>query len=491
MKLLSSIKNLWTHLLHGPLRADSFLRNVLTIFAGTVLSQAIAIAVIPILTRIYSPQDFGTLATFITFCSVMAIAASFSYQGAVILPKRNESAFGIWISSIAISLIVSLVTGFGLFFLAPEISQWLDNPELESWLWLVPLEIWATAGFAATSIWATRHKQYSDMSKGMIMTRFPTAAAQLGMSRVSVSATSLIIGQVTGSVTGFIYLLFKSLKDVPRHYWKTLSIKRIRILLHRYRRFPAYDLLSSVAAAISRNLPIIALGYFFNPAAVGFFAVAYRMVGGPLQLGTASITQVFFHRSNQARHAGDLDKITVQAFDRLTAIFMAPLVLLCIAAPEITVILLGDQWAEAGIFLRWLVPWFFFVSIASPLHRLFAVLERQSELAVINSLLFLFSAGALIAGGMTGEPVYAVALFSICSSVVWIGQGIRLLVIAGAKTSDYFGTLFNEAIAMLPYAVLMSVARLLTENQLIITAVFSILMGVFALRRAKYVFGKK
>ena len=102
-------------------------------------------------------------------------------------------------------------------------------------------------------------------------------------------------------------------------------MRRMLILLHRYRRFPIYDLSSSVTAAIARNLPVLLLSYFFTPAVVGFFAVGYRMVAGPLQIGAASVTQVFFQRANEARQAGNLDNITQQAFERLAAIFMTPL----------------------------------------------------------------------------------------------------------------------------------------------------------------------
>ena len=41
---------------------SEFSRNVLTLMTGTTIAQAIPIAISPILTRIYTPEDFGVFA---------------------------------------------------------------------------------------------------------------------------------------------------------------------------------------------------------------------------------------------------------------------------------------------------------------------------------------------------------------------------------------------------------------------------------------------
>ena len=52
---------------------SSFTRNVLTLMSGTTIAQAIPLAISPILTRIYSPEDFGVLALFNTICVILAL----------------------------------------------------------------------------------------------------------------------------------------------------------------------------------------------------------------------------------------------------------------------------------------------------------------------------------------------------------------------------------------------------------------------------------
>jgi len=39
-----------------------FSKNVLTLMTGTTIAQAIPVAISPILTRLYTPEDFGVVA---------------------------------------------------------------------------------------------------------------------------------------------------------------------------------------------------------------------------------------------------------------------------------------------------------------------------------------------------------------------------------------------------------------------------------------------
>ena len=59
---------------------SSFTKNVLTLMTGTTVAQAIPIAISPILTRIYTPSDFGLLALFIAITAIFGnIARCYKY----------------------------------------------------------------------------------------------------------------------------------------------------------------------------------------------------------------------------------------------------------------------------------------------------------------------------------------------------------------------------------------------------------------------------
>lgn len=69
---------------------SEFSRNVLTLMTGTTITQAIPIAISPILTRIYTPEDFGIFALYMSVVSIVSVVATGCYELAIMLPKKDE-----------------------------------------------------------------------------------------------------------------------------------------------------------------------------------------------------------------------------------------------------------------------------------------------------------------------------------------------------------------------------------------------------------------
>jgi O-antigen/teichoic acid export membrane protein len=292
-------------------------------------------------------------------------------------------------------------------------------------------------------------------------------------------------------MAGFLVLARRGLKHMPRGILKRINPHRVRVLIYRYRQFPGFGLLATFISAVSRNMPIIGLGYFFSPAIVGFFAMAFRLVAGPVQIGANSITRVFFERANRSARTGDLASLTLTAFQRLTIIVMTPMALLCIAAPELIALLLGDQWSESGIYLRWITLWLFFVATGSPLHRIFTVTEKQHELAYLNGFLFIVSGAAIVVGGMIGNAEQTVAAFCLSSSAVWMLFGFRVIQVAGARIQAATQIMLKEVAITLPFAGAMALVRYATPDPVLVTLAFFVLLAVFGISRVRNILSAK
>jgi O-antigen/teichoic acid export membrane protein len=73
---------------------------------GTTIAQAIPIAISPILTRLYSPDDFGIFALYMSITSITGVVSTGRYELAVMLPKKDEDAMNIAVLSVFIALVV-------------------------------------------------------------------------------------------------------------------------------------------------------------------------------------------------------------------------------------------------------------------------------------------------------------------------------------------------------------------------------------------------
>ena len=109
---------------------SEFGKNILTLMTGTTLAQAIPIAISPILTRIYAPEDFGVFALYAAVASVMSIAATGRYELAIMLPRKESDAFSIAVLSAAIAAVLSVISIIIVLMFNNDIAFFLGNPDL-------------------------------------------------------------------------------------------------------------------------------------------------------------------------------------------------------------------------------------------------------------------------------------------------------------------------------------------------------------------------
>ena len=76
----------WNRIFNQESQSE-FSRNVLTLVTGTTLAQAIPVLISPILTRLYSPEDFGVYAIYFSVLMITSVVATGKYEMAIVLPK--------------------------------------------------------------------------------------------------------------------------------------------------------------------------------------------------------------------------------------------------------------------------------------------------------------------------------------------------------------------------------------------------------------------
>ena len=107
---------------------SSFSRNVATLASGTIIAQAIPVAISPILTRLYTPDDFGILALLMSIVAVFSSVVTAKYDLALLLPKKDDEALKVLMLIIIIVLCVSFASLLVIGFWKYEIATMLKAP---------------------------------------------------------------------------------------------------------------------------------------------------------------------------------------------------------------------------------------------------------------------------------------------------------------------------------------------------------------------------
>jgi O-antigen/teichoic acid export membrane protein len=396
---------------------SDFSRNVLTLMTGTTIAQAIPIAISPILTRIYTPNDFGLFALYMSIASILSVAATGRYELAIMLPKKDKDAINIVLISILISFLLSFISLIIVFFFNASITKLLGNPQISSWLYFIPITILLTGVYQSFNYWNNRKKQYKNLATSRVVRSGSTAIVNLSMGFQAIGSSGLILGGIIGQLIGTFFLgrlLFKEKKNL----FKQIKKLKIFILLKRYIRFPKFDILASILNASSHQITHILFNTLFNSTIAGYYYLTQRIISVPITFIASAISDVFRESASQDfNKLGNAKKIYISTFKKLFILSFFPSIFLYIFAIDLFIFIFGEEWKVAGEYARIMTPMLFLRFISSPLSFMLYIGEKQ-QLNLFGNFLFLIL--TILSFYLADTPVQIVEYLTYSYSFIYI-----------------------------------------------------------------------
>lgn len=445
-----------------------FARHVVTMMTGSVFAGGIGIIVMPLLTRIYRPEDFGIFTLYTSLLGVLTVVACWRYELAIVLPERDEDAANLLLLCIVICLGMGLLTLILAAIFRASLANLLNAPELASWLWFLPLSLIAAGVYLLLNYWSTRRKHFKRLAIRQMTQSSVTAVTQIAGGGLcpTVSAGGLIGGAIVGQVTASGWLAWQIKKDEGMFISNAINRSDFMRVVRRYKKFPLFDSWSGLLNTFSGMLPALLLGYYFSPDIVGFYALGYLILHAPMSVVGSSIAQAFFPHANEAKRNGQLSQLTLKIFEHLLIIGLVPILLLTIVAPELFALIFGDRWFTAGEYVRWLSVWLLFVFISSPLSNIYSIKEKQKEGLIVNIVMFCSRLIVLVIGGMKGDALFTIKLFGITGAVLWIFNCIYIQHLADVSAIKIFLIIVKQSMYGIPYALLPVATYFVTQSSL-------------------------
>lgn len=354
---------------------SDFAKNVLTLMTGTTIAQAIPIAITPILTRMYSPEDFGVLALFVAITAIMGSVANGRYELAIMLPTEDDDAINIAAMGLLIATVLSVVLFFPAVFLNDYITEKLDNEFIGFWLYFVPPVVWLLGLYNILNYLNNRKKSYKDMAQATVYKSVAQAAVQLGAGTVKATASGLISGQIISNLVANTRLALNAKRQYKLSKISWLEMKR---LAKRYIDFPKYSMWATLSNTLSYQLLNMLITVFYSVATLGFYSLAQRILGMPSSLIGDSIGRVYFQQAalekNKTGKAVKIFKSTTKKLMVLSCAFFIPLYFVL---PLVFAIAFGEEWRIAGEYSQLILPIFVFRFVSAALSTTNSVFEKQ------------------------------------------------------------------------------------------------------------------
>lgn len=395
--------------------------NVLTLMTGTTIAQAIPIAISPILTRLYTPDEFGLLALFLSIASLFAVLATGRYDLPIMLPEKDEDAASLLVATFILISIITPLLFFLISIFNKDISLYLKNNEISKWLYLIPLSVLFTASYSVLTCWSNRQKKFKRLSVNRIVCSSTISSINLTMGFARYGVSGLIAGNLAGQGTAVSILGWRVFKE-DKKIFSSISLKRIKQQAKRYVRFPLISLPADFMNVAAQQAPILMLSLLFNPLIVGLFSLTQRVLALPLTFISQSILGVFQERASRDYNIfGNCKDIYLKTFKSLLYVSIVPFILFFFTAPWLFSFIFGRSWYNAGVYAQILSPLFFFRFISSPLSYVLYITEKQNYDLMGQILLVVLAISSLKLGSyIYNNPKASLVFFSTSCSIVYV-----------------------------------------------------------------------
>ncbi|MDP4226719.1 MAG: oligosaccharide flippase family protein [Bacteroidota bacterium] len=397
---------------------SEFFRNIITLFSGNVVAQIIPLLAYPVLTRLYQPSDFGTLALFTSIVGILSVMATGRYELSVILPKRDEDAAGLLVLSLALSIVFCLVIGLVLLFCNAWLLSFPGLSSLKVWLYLIPLSVLLSALYQCFNYWTIRVKKFRHLAFAGINQSMSTSIGKLILGFAGFLKSGLLAGNLFGQFSS-VLALGVSLFYRRKGEFRSVTRSTIKTQAKIYNLYPKFNLIHAFTNIFSGNLPIFVLASYFSQSAVGYFSLGLGLVFKPLNLFTTSVQQVFSQKIVERYNKQQTIYANVKTMVwRIFKIELLPFIVALFLAPLACKWVLGNKWETAGLYLQFLIPWLFMVGLATPLSFIPEIFFCQKKAMIIDIIYLVFRIISLAIGVWARNLYLAIGLYSFVGVIV-------------------------------------------------------------------------
>lgn len=398
---------------------NQFLKNVVTLMTGTLIGQLLIIMTLPLITRIYTPEQFGVYSNLVAIISIFGVVTTLRYDIAMAITEKKEERNNL----LFLSLILNITISTFILIIISILSIFFNVFSLVEVIY-----IFVSVFILGLVQILTSYNSSLGNFKKISFTKFSQSLVQVLVQLIGVLTKNniifLFLGYLLGRSNGLFILYNASKKSVER---KDFSRSKALNLFKKYKTYPIYGLPSSLLNAFSSNIIVILTLFIFGGYYAGLYGFIIRMTSAPLQLISKSYNNALFKLAHE-NNIGKFKKIYI-----LTSIFIFSFFLIIIfiySNVEINLfqIFFGERWKGVDeIFMPLLILTAFQYSII-PVTELLTILNKQKIRLLWDTIKIILTVGLFIYTFYNkitfGTFIY---IFSIISIILYIVLHIMIV----------------------------------------------------------------
>lgn len=372
----------------------------------------------PFLSRLYSPSDFGVYGGFMAIVSIFGASATFQYSQALMLPKEDTEAANLLAVSFLSTVGLSLLVYFVCLIFPEHLSSLIGNSLEPSFFYLIPIAVFVIGLNISLQAWCVRKKAFKRTSASQVVRTLSVTGGQIASGITGIGPIGLIGGSIFGDVMANLNLVRLFANNDLSTIRSSLKLREMFTLAKIHKAFAIYTNAQGVLNAIAQGIPVLLLARYYGVATAGFYAFSVRILQVPMNFVITSLRQVLFQKFCEVYNVGgDVERIFKKTTKRLALIAVAPAIVGMIWAPPIFSLIFGHEWRIAGQFVQLLIVGQVFTFCNVPANLLSQVLGQQRPFLLIHIFYFFANLFVLIVCGENYSAIITIGGLSLVNAV--------------------------------------------------------------------------
>lgn len=313
-------------------KMEKTVNSLIKLISGTALSQVIIILGMPLLTRLYNPQDFGLLAIVNACLMIFGVVGSLRYDQIMYNYAEEREWCRCFNNGLFFALLFFLLLQiiFCIFYLLEMVNYQLVA---------VPFLVLAFSICQLYSSWLSLNNSYSLLSYSLVTRAVTMIVAQYYLYRY-IGNLALIAGLCIGQFSQLILL----------HYTVSAKVSKKFITL----KVDYYDIKSSLLSSgqslsnsLSSQLPSLFIPYYYGLSSLGLYSLATRLTYLPINFFSNAVRPLILGEFN--RNSGSSNQtLLLRGSLVLFMTGVLGIILINVFAESFFIWYAGPEWAGAG-----------------------------------------------------------------------------------------------------------------------------------------------
>lgn len=335
------------------------LKNVALIGGGTAAAQVITALALVILTRIYTPHEFGFAAIFTSFLSICTVVGCLRYEQAILITDGSRSLQLLY--SLCLKVLFFVCTIYLIFISALYLFN--GGGSLGWVIFLLPFVAFFNGWLGITQQVELKVGDPKYIGIASVLRALVVVLAQVVF--FFLNEHGLIVGQVMGILVVLAIMLARYPVVMRLKDFFSISDEEAKIA-GRYVEYPKFNAPHAALSVISQGSAPVIISVFYSANYVGLFAIADRLINIPISLVSVAVRQVLTKSFAESSSGAVAFKTFIYSTSLMLSFGVVFSTVVYFFGVSALGIVLGDEWRGAGYVANGLALWMITLFASAP-----------------------------------------------------------------------------------------------------------------------------